>query len=88
MPIMDKVLLLDTHGNVYLAGNTWSNDYPTTNGAQYPSAPDLLQYTEDAFVSKMDNLFDTEPPIVGPTDPTNNAVNVPLNKIIKITFNE
>jgi methionine-rich copper-binding protein CopC len=81
-------IALDTHGNVYLTGNTWSNDYPTTIGAKYPSAPDLLQYTEDAFVSKIDNLVDTEPPIVGPTDPTNNAVNVQLNKIIKITFNE
>ena len=81
-------IALDTHGNVYLAGNTWSNDYPTTIGAQYPAAPDLLQYTEDAFISKMDNLFDTEAPIVGPTDPSNNAVNVQLNKVIKITFNE
>ncbi len=27
-------------------------------------------------------------PVVGPTDPANNAVNVPLNKIIKIVFNE
>ena len=29
-----------------------------------------------------------KPPIVGTTDPVNNAVNVPLNKIIKIVFNE
>ena len=75
-------------GDVYLAGDTWSNDYPTTIGVYQPIAPDMYQYVDDAFVSKLDNIFDTQAPIVGPTDPANNAVDVPLNKVISIVFNE
>lgn len=75
-------------GDVYLVGNTWSNDYPTTAGVAQPIAPDMYQYVDDAFISKLDNIFDTQAPVTGPTDPVNKAVNVPLNKVIKIVFSE
>ncbi len=52
---------------VYLAGNTWSNDYPTTIGAyQLLHQMIICSIVDDAFVSKLDNLFDTQAPIVGP----------------------
>jgi hypothetical protein len=75
-------------GDVYLVGDTWSNDYPTTIGANQPIAPDMYQYVDDAFVSKLNNIFDIQAPVAGSSDPANNAVDVPLNKIIKIVFNE
>jgi hypothetical protein len=79
---------MDTYGNVYLAGNTWSNDYPTTIGAFSSVKNDNLQYVKDAYVSVIDNLVDTEPPIITSTDPVNYAINVALNKVIKIVYNE
>ncbi|ADZ10481.1 hypothetical protein Metbo_2267 [Methanobacterium lacus] len=75
-------------GQVYVAGNTWSNDYPTTIGAYNNFAHDDLGYTKDAYVTEIDNFVDTEPPIVTKTDPLKNAINVPLNKVITLVFNE
>lgn len=75
-------------GNVVLVGDTWSNDYPTTNGAYSPTAPDMYQYVDDAFISKLDDILDTDAPTPGPTDPIRNAVNVPRNKVIKIVYSE
>jgi methionine-rich copper-binding protein CopC len=80
--------VLGEAGNVYLVGDTWSNDYPTSIDANQSTAPDMDQYVDDAFVSKLDNIFDVQAPIEGPSDPANNSVNVPLNKVIKIVFNE
>lgn len=80
--------MLGEAGNVILVGDTWSNDYPTTIGSYSPIAPDMGQYVDDAFVSKLDDILDTVAPIEGPSDPVNNAVNVPLNKVIKIVFSE
>ena len=42
---------------------------PTTIGAYATYTPDNLQYTDDVFISKMDNLVDIEAPQVGSTDP-------------------
>ena len=83
-----EAIAIDTIGNVFLAGDTWSNDYPTTTGAYQTSTVDNLQYTDDAFISKIDNLLDTSPPAVGSADPVNNSSNVQLNKIIKLVYNE
>ena len=83
-----EALAIDTIGNVFLVGHTWSNDYPTTIGANQTNTVDNLQYTDDAFISKIDNLLDTSPPIVGSADPINNSSNVQLNKIIKLVYNE
>ena len=59
-----EALAIDTIGNVFLVGDTWSNDYPTTIGANQTNTVDYLQYTDDAFISKIDNLLDTSPPTV------------------------
>ena len=83
-----NAIAIDQSGNIYLAGDTWSNDYPTTIDTFQPYAPDVLQYTDDAFLTKMDNLVDTSPPAVGSANPVNNSSNVQLNKIIKLVYNE
>ncbi|WP_048189878.1 Ig-like domain-containing protein [Methanobacterium sp. SMA-27] len=83
-----EALAIDTIGNIFLVGDTWSNDYPTTSGAYQTNTVDNLQYTDDAFISKIDNLLDTSPPTVGSIDPVNNSSNVQLNKIIKLVYNE
>jgi methionine-rich copper-binding protein CopC len=75
-------------GKVYVAGNTWSNDYPTTIGAYSNFAHNDQGYTKDAYVTAIDNFVDNEPPVVTKSDPANNAVNVPLNKVINLVFNE
>ena len=93
MPTMDKVLhnrklRKQLRNGIF----NWKNLVKRLSyyyGAFETSSHDFLQYTDDVFVSKIDNLFDTEPSnSLGPTDPANNAVNVPLNKIIKLVFNE
>ncbi len=78
---------IDNYGNTYLAGNTWSNDYPTTIGA-YQTSKNEDQYVEDAYVSQIDDLVDYEPPVVTKSDPANNAKEVSVNKVIKIVYNE
>ena len=37
---------------------------------------------------KCSNVVDTTPPTITSTDPANNAINVPTNKVINITFSE
>ena len=83
-----QAVTMDNSGNVYMAGNTWSNDYPTTIDAFNSVKNDNIQYVKDAFVSKIDNLVDTEPPVVTSTDPIKNSSNIALNKVIKIIYNE
>ncbi|MTK64235.1 MAG: hypothetical protein F8N15_06900 [Methanobacterium sp.] len=79
---------MTSSGQVYVAGNTWSNDYPTTIGAYNNFAHDDLGYTKDAYVTEIDNFVDNESPVLNKADPANNAVNVPLNKAINLVYNE
>jgi methionine-rich copper-binding protein CopC len=79
---------MTSSGDVYLAGNTWSNDYPTIIGSYDNVAHDDLGYSEDAYVSEIDNFVDTEPPVITKIDPAYNATNVALNKAINVVFNE
>src|SRR3990172_2188049 len=46
-------LALDTSGNVYVMGGTWSDDFPTTSGA-YDKYRNDVRYFTDVFVSKLD----------------------------------
>lgn len=76
------------NGSVYLAGNTWSNDYPTTIGAYQNFAHDNNGYSEDAYVTKIDNFVDTKAPVITKTDPKSNESNVAINKAINVVYNE
>ncbi len=50
-------ILLDASDNVFITGQTFSEDYPTTPGA-YDESHNVI-YTFDAFVSKLDNNLTT-----------------------------
>lgn len=50
-------IAVDTKGNVYIAGNTASNAFPTTAGVVKPSSPGVLQTNLDAFVAKIEPTF-------------------------------
>ena len=47
---------------------------------------------DDTYIGSNDNnnlnVFDNTPPVIKSSNPVNNAVNVALNKVIQITFNE
>src|SRR3990172_2472926 len=47
-------LVLDTSGNVYVTGHTWSTDFPTTSGAYDTSFNSGGYYPYDVFVIKLD----------------------------------
>lgn len=76
------------NGSVYLTGNTWSNDYPTTIGAYDNIAHDNNGYSEDAYITKIDNFLDTKAPVITKTDPKSNEANVAINKVINVVYSE
>ena len=50
---------VDSSGNVYIAGDTYSSDYPTTPGAYDETCEYCADYYEDIFVSKLNNILTT-----------------------------
>ena len=50
-------IAVDKKGNVYLAGTTASNAFPTTAGTAKPSSPGVTQFNTDAFVTKIESTF-------------------------------
>ncbi len=50
-------IAVDKKGNVYLAGTTASNAFPTTAGTVKPSSPGVTQFNTDAFVTKIESTF-------------------------------
>ena len=83
-----NAIALNQMGDAYIAGITWSNDFPTTIGAYDTYSTDIGQYTSDAFVSSFNNLEDTNPPQIVRSNPANGAVNVPTNTAISVVFDQ
>lgn len=53
-----SAIAVDADGNAYIAGTTYSPDFPTVNALQATS-PNLYQFQPDAFVAKLDPLGTT-----------------------------
>jgi Beta-propeller repeat/Cep192 domain 4 len=50
-------IAVDSSGNAYIAGSTYSKDFPTTSGSFQPQPPGTLQYIDrsSAFVTKLNS---------------------------------
>lgn len=47
-------ITLDSRGNIYVTGHSFSLDFPTTSGAYRPNAPDPINTTSGIFIAKFD----------------------------------
>lgn len=83
-----NAIALNQMGDAYIAGITWSNDFPTTIGAYDTYSTDVGQYTSDAYVTALSNLVDTNPPQIVRSNPANGAVNVSTNTAISVVFDQ
>ncbi|MGB9937807.1 MAG: Ig-like domain-containing protein [Methanobacterium sp.] len=79
--ISNNVLTLTNNVN-YALGTKYNVNLPAN------SITDLTGNNITAFTSSFTTIQDTVPPSITTTDPANNAINVAVNKIITITFNE
>ena len=78
----------DTLGTVHpLIGSLLNGAATTTFKAGLITGISIIKSTVDSATSNV-NVTITVPPVVASTNPVNNTVNIGLNKVIKITFNE
>jgi hypothetical protein len=83
-------IAVDKKGNVYLAGTTASNAFPTTAGTVKPSSPGVTQFNTDAFVTKVEPTF---PDTIGVFNPPTSQFrlhnsNTPGGADLTITFGQ
>jgi parallel beta-helix repeat protein len=88
---------VDPNPKVYYStngGSTWSYKTKTVTLTFGQGVTTLKYYGKDATgntgstQTRTYTISTAAPPIVISIDPANNAVNVPVNKVIKVTFNE
>ncbi len=84
-------IAVDSSGNAYIAGSTYSNDFPTTSGSFQTQPPGTLQYSDrsSAFVTKLNStgssliystyLGGTPGASGGPVFPADNAKGITLD---------
>ncbi|UJS17102.1 MAG: SBBP repeat-containing protein [Candidatus Jettenia sp.] len=91
IPDYASSVAIDPGGNIYVAGYTWSSNFPTTADAYDTSVDTSLNGVPDIFIAKLDSNLsapDTIPPIVDATNPISNTTDVAINTVITATFSE
>lgn len=79
----------DSLGTVNPVAYTVNGLAKTTFKAKYQSGNSTVKVTANsANAYTVVNIRDTVPPAVAKIDPANGAINIPTNKVIKVTFNE
>jgi fibronectin type 3 domain-containing protein len=61
--VVHNGMCIDDDGFLYLAGRTWANNFPTTDGAYDTSYNGGVIEITDAFVTKFDPTFRSPPPM-------------------------
>jgi predicted outer membrane repeat protein len=79
----------DAKGNVNPTTNTTTNGKANTTFTGNTLGVSTVSATVDATTVNTDvNVQDTNPPVVSSVDPADAANNIPVNKVITITFNK